>query len=165
MFFPDEPVPVEVVRDLAALLATNGLSELTLESKDEDNALRLSLGRTTVVYAAPSLAPSTVSAPSSSPLDAGELSPATEGDSHDTSSHSSTAHEVGSPCVGIYRSPKKPLQIGDSVKSGQVIAVVESLRVPNDVLTPFDATVVEMPSLEGQGVEWGQTLLVLEPTS
>lgn len=160
MFFPDEPVPLEVVRDLAALLATNGLSELTLESKDADNALRLSLGRETLVYAAP-VAPATA-ASVSAPVEAGDAALSLEEMTQEPTTLGGTAHEVGSPCVGIYRAPKKPLQVGDSVKSGQVIAVVESLRVPNDVIAPFDGKVVEMPVREGEGVEWGQTLLILE---
>ncbi len=159
VFFPDEPVPVEVVRELSALLAANGLSELTLESKAEENPLRLSLERETRVY---------ISAPESGATESALLE-ASEGEV--TTSETATPslgnklHEIGAPCVGVYRAPKQPLQIGDKVRSGQVVAVVESLRVPNEVVAHLDGTVQELPVVEGQGVEWGQTLLVLESAS
>ncbi|BCM93432.1 hypothetical protein IAD21_05323 [Abditibacteriota bacterium] len=163
VFFPDEPVPLEVVRELAALLATNGLSELTLESKGEEDALRLSLERETRVYTAAPVAPESVT---TGPVISEESKTATSEASTQTSATQNKAtHEVGAPCVGVYRAPKKPLLVGDSVQSGQVIAVVESLHVPNEVPAPFDATILEIPALDGEGVEWGQTLLILEPAS
>ena len=156
MFFPDEPVPASVVRELAALLKDNGLGKLTLESNGAQGQLRLNLKRDFVM--AP--APTTVAIEMET-----ETSEVVEGATEVAAPQTSGARAVAAPCVGVYRTPKKPFQIGEAVKKGQVVAVVESLRVPNEVVAPFDGTVVELPSLEGQGVEWGQTLLVLEPTS
>ncbi len=156
MFFPDEPVPLDAVREMAALLKANGLGKIALESDTEGvGRLRLNLKRETFTLAPVVGAPESVEAVAL-PLEEVEASVEPE---------LITARGVLAPCVGVYRAPKKPLQVGDAVKNGQVVAVVESLRVPNEVVAPFDGTVVELPSLEGQGVEWGQTLLVLEPAS
>ncbi len=156
MFFPDEPVPASVVRELAALLKENGLGKIALESNGAQGLLRLNLKRDTFALVSSSVAtPPDVSESQTSDVAQNEVeTPAPQ---------LTGTHQVAAPCVGVYRAPKKPFQIGDLVKKGQVVAVVESLRVPNEVVAPFDGTVVELPSLEGQGVEWGQTLLVLEP--
>lgn len=164
MFFPDEPVPVEVVRELAALLKTNGLSELTLESKAEENALRLSLGRETRAYATAPVSSQTIAAESAS-YEASEAAALQSEAEVLAAEAQNNTREVGSPCVGVYRAPKKPLQVGDSVRSGQVVAIVESLHVPNEVVAPVDGKVLEIPVVAGEGIEWGQTLLVLQPAS
>ncbi len=157
MFFPDEPVPASVVRELAALLKDNGLGKIALESKGEQGQLCLTLKRETFSFAP---APATVVVASSD-----ENLEVETGGGEVAEPLSTQTKEIPAPCVGVYRAPKKPLQIGDLVKKGQLVAIVESLRVPNEVVAPFDGSVVELPSLEGQGVEWGQTLLVLEPAS
>ena len=147
-------MPVEVVRELAALLKTNGLGKIALESNGAQGQIRLNLKRETFAMA---LAPAV-------PVELDtETSEVAEGEDEVAAPQSGGARAVVAPCVGVYRAPKKPFHIGEPVKKGQVVAVVESLRVPNEVVAPFDGIVVDLPSLEGQGVEWGQTLLVLEP--
>lgn len=158
MFFPDEPFSVEVVRELASLLRANNLGELSLESKGEDNPVRLQIQRESVSYVpAASSQVASFAVPESAPLD-----PLVE---EQESVVVQDVREIGAPCVGIYRSPKKPIYVGDHIRNGQIIAVVESLRVPNEVVATFDATVVELPVLDGQGVEWGETLVVLSSGS
>ena len=147
-------MPLEAVREMAALLKSNGLGKIALESDTEGvGRLRLNLKRETFA-----LAPVAATGEVGETLSDAEIEVDTV-----PAPDEMTARGVLAPCVGVYRAPKKPLQVGDVVKSGQVVAVVESLRVPNEVLAPFDGRVVELPSLEGQGVEWGQTLLILEP--
>jgi acetyl-CoA carboxylase biotin carboxyl carrier protein len=156
VFFPDEPVPLEVVREVAALLKAADLGEIALESKSGGNGLRLKIERETFVAAPVSLP---VVAQTS-----GEL--AEDAESFVVEAPVAFERtEVVAPCVGVFRSPKKPLSLGDQVKARQLVGSVESLRVPNEVYAPFDGRVVEMPVVEGQGVEWGQVLLVLEPSS
>lgn len=154
MFFPDEPVPLEAVREIAALLRANGLSEIAFKSKGQD-ALRFKLERDLVI-AAPAPQPVVEDAvqpaePLASPVEDAPVP--------------LERTEVVAPCVGVFRAPKKPLATGDEVKAKQIVGIVESLRVPNEVVAPFDGRVVELSVVEGQGVEWGQTLLILEPAS
>lgn len=154
VFFPDEPVPLDVLREVAALLAAHDLSEIALETTGSGPVMRLRLERETFVAApvVPVLAPG-----SALELveEAGSFVVEVPVEFERTA--------VVAPCVGVFRSPKKPLAEGDEVKARQLVGAVESLRVPNEVYAPFDGRVVEMPVVEGQGVEWGQTLLVIEP--
>lgn len=150
-------MPLDVVREVAALLRANGLGEIALESTNEQNPLRLKIERETFV-AAPAIVVATAA-------DVAEVGSEIEASEEETAlALSEEAREIGAPCVGVYRGPKKALAVGDVVRSGQVIGVVESLRVPNEVVAPFNGRVLELPVVEGQGIEWGQTLLVLEPT-
>ena len=156
VFFPVEPVPLEVVREVAALLKAGDLGELTLKSKGDEKALRLKMERETF-FAAPVASPISVEVATESVAEAGfsvyEVPVVFE------------RTDVLAPCVGVFRAPKKPLSPGDEVTARQLVGVVESLRVPNEIYAPFDGRVVELCVVEGQGVEWGQILLVLEPAS
>lgn len=153
MFFPDEPVPLDVLREVAALLGAHELSEIALETTGSGPVMRLRLERETFIAApiTPLLAPD----------GAPEVEEAGSFVIEVPAAFERTA--VVAPCVGVFRSPKKPLAEGDEVKARQLVGAVESLRVPNEVYAPFAGRIVEMPVVEGQGVEWGQTLLVIEP--
>jgi len=70
---------------------------------------------------------------------------------------------ITSPYVGVFhrdegRSWPKP---GEAVKSGDVVAEVETLRMRNAVTAPSDAVIVELLVAEGMPVEYGQPLVVL----
>jgi len=155
VFFPDEPVPLEAVREVAALLQTHGLGKIVLESKEGPRPLRLKFERESFPATLPLPAAPVAESPSdgTEPLEAGDAPVL------------SARTEIVAPCVGVFRAPKKPVGVGDEVASGQLVGAVESLRVPNEVYAPIEGRVVELSVVGGQGVEWGQTLLVIEPIS
>lgn len=58
----------------------------------------------------------------------------------------------------------KPLvEVGDIVEEGQVVCVVESLKVPNEIRSPAKGVITRILVDDGQVVEYGQPLMVLEP--
>jgi biotin carboxyl carrier protein len=70
--------------------------------------------------------------------------------------------------VGIYRRAAKHgakpfVALGDTVEEGQIVAAVEALNLINEVEAPVNGSVVELPLKDGQAVEYGQTLVVIEP--
>ncbi len=73
------------------------------------------------------------------------------------------AGKVVSPMPGaVVRVAVKP---GDAVAQGQVLVVVEAMKMENEFKAPFEATVVAVEVAPGQAVEAGATLVVLERTS
>jgi acetyl-CoA carboxylase biotin carboxyl carrier protein len=69
---------------------------------------------------------------------------------------------VTSPGVGLFRKSEPPLEIGASVKKGQVLGAVEALRVPSEVRSPRDGMLRAILAEDGQGVEFGQALFEIE---
>ncbi len=76
--------------------------------------------------------------------------------------------EVKSPMVGtFYRapSPEAPpyINIGDVVEPGQVICIVEAMKLMNEIKSEVKGKIVDIQVENGEPVEFGQVLFVLEP--
>jgi biotin carboxyl carrier protein len=88
-------------------------------------------------------------------------------DSADRNSPSSGI-EIGAPLVGIFRasmdSGKPLIAPGDKVRTGQIIAAIEALNLLSEVEATVAGRVAEILVLDGQAVEYGQPLLVIEPS-
>ena len=73
---------------------------------------------------------------------------------------------VKSPLVGtFYAAPAEDaepfVKVGDSVKEGQVLAIVEAMKLMNEIESDFTGTVKEILVENGQAVEYGQPLFVI----
>ena len=78
-----------------------------------------------------------------------------------------TGIEVTSPIIGTaYHSPepgaKKFVEIGKKIKKGDTIMIVEAMKTMNHVPSTADGTVTEICVEDGQPVEYGQTIIILE---
>lgn len=74
-----------------------------------------------------------------------------------------TGNLVTSPLVGtFYAAPSQDLppyvQVGDKVKKGQVLAIVEAMKLMNEIESDFDGEIAEIYVENGQPVEYGQKL-------
>ena len=75
--------------------------------------------------------------------------------------------EVTSPIIGTaYHAPepgaKKFVEIGKKIKKGDTVMIVEAMKTMNHVPSTVDGTVKEICVEDGQPVEFGQTIIVLE---
>jgi acetyl-CoA carboxylase biotin carboxyl carrier protein len=147
------PIDPELVRELAQLLNETDLTEIEVEKGD----LRVRVARTITATvqvpaaAAPVMmaAPATVAAP-------------VEG--KPTAAHPGA---VTSPMVGTaYRRPSpdsKPfVEIGSVVKVGERVLLVEAMKTFNDIVAPRAGTVTAILVEDGQPVEYGEPMLVIE---
>ncbi len=76
--------------------------------------------------------------------------------------------KVTSPIVGtFYRasSPDKPslVEVGDTVKEGQVLCIIEAMKLMNEIESEASGKIVQVLVENGQPVEYGQPLFVIEP--
>ena len=78
-----------------------------------------------------------------------------------------TGHPVKSPMVGtFYRSANpgsKPfVEIGDAIKEGDPICIIEAMKIMNEIEADKSGTVTRILCEDGQAVEFGQPLLIIE---
>ena len=74
---------------------------------------------------------------------------------------------VKSPIIGTaYLAPepgaKKFIKVGDRIKKGQTVMIVEAMKTMNHVPSSFDGIIKEVCVSDGQPVEFGQTLIIIE---
>jgi acetyl-CoA carboxylase biotin carboxyl carrier protein len=146
-----------LVKALADILDKGGLAELEYETADLSVRLSRVVGATT---AAPAVAPvAPVAAPAATPVPA-TAAPADD----DPASHPGA---VTSPMVGtVYVAPEPDapafIAIGDTVKKGQTVLIVEAMKVMNPITAPADGKVTQILVQNGQPVEFGEALVVIE---
>ena len=146
-------------------------SELT-EFKYEEDGVKLSLKKTSdkivqvqapaAPVAAPVIAPAVMPA-APAPVNAPAEAPAA---AQETGDGIPADNVVKSPLVGtFYAAPAEDaepfVKVGDSVKEGQVLAIVEAMKLMNEIESDFTGTVKEILVENGQGVEFGQPLFVI----
>ena len=76
-------------------------------------------------------------------------------------------NQVTSPIVGtFYRKPspdKEPfVKIGDIVNKGDVLCIIEAMKMMNEIKSEFDGKISSIEVEDGQPVEFGQTIIVIE---
>ena len=149
-------IDTALVRELADILAETGLTEIEVE--DDDRKIRVSraapaAAAAPVAVAAPAAA-APVAAPAAAPADAAAPAAADH------------ANAVKSPMVGtayLAAEPGSPnfVSVGDSVKKGATLLIVEAMKVMNPITAPADGTVKEILIDNGSPVEFGQPLVVI----
>jgi acetyl-CoA carboxylase biotin carboxyl carrier protein len=141
----------ELIRDLARLLDETGLGEIEIEQE----GLKVRVARP----AAPAAATS-VHAPA-----AADGAPAPEPRKPaDAASHPGV---VKSPMVGTAYCAPAPgappfVEPGGEVKEGQIILIIEAMKTMNQIPAPRSGRVIEILVSDGQPVEYGEPLLVIE---
>ncbi|MGZ2412993.1 acetyl-CoA carboxylase biotin carboxyl carrier protein [Sphingomonas sp. F9_3S_D5_B_2] len=144
-----------LVRELAELLSANGLTEIEVE--DGDRRIKVSREPAPAFHtSAPALqAPAPAAAASQS------ASPAA-----DASQDEITGDAVKSPMVGTaYLRPEpgaKPFaEVGDAVKAGDTLVIVEAMKVMNPITAPAGGIIKKVLISDGQPVEFDQPLMVI----
>lgn len=77
-----------------------------------------------------------------------------------------TGHEIKSPIVGtFYRkpNPEKPpfINVGDIIEKGDVICIVEAMKMMNEIKSEFDGKITSIDVEDGSPVEFGQKIITV----
>ncbi len=78
-----------------------------------------------------------------------------------------TGHVVKSPMVGTFYRASSPgakafAEVGDQVKQGQAVCIIEAMKIMNEIEADQDGTITKILVENGQPVEYGQPLFVIE---
>lgn len=147
------------IEKLAELVSKNDLSEITVE--DGDTAVTIRKEREFVAAQPVPVAQAAPVAAQLAPQPAAEAAPAKKPEA-------SNLIRITSPMVGtFYRSPAPGSEqftaVGKTVSVGQVVCIIEAMKLMNEIESEVSGKVVEICVEDGQPVEFGQTLMVVEP--
>lgn len=144
---------IEDIKDLMAAMERHHVGTLKLE---RDGAkLQLECPPVPVMAASPG-----------SQQDNAAVSPAPFSAPHTAEQELPSGKVVTSPIVGTFYSAPSPdsdpyAREGDRVEKGQVLFIIESMKLMNEVNSEFSGTVSQILVENGQGVEFGQPILVI----
>jgi len=153
-------VDIRKVKKLIELLEESGIAEIEISEGEESVRISRYPQGMTVAHgvpmpamggAAPQAAPR-AEAPASPP-------PANPAPAADKS--------ITAPMVGTYYSAPAPgakpfVQVGDEIKVGQVLCIIEAMKMMNQIESEKEGRVVSVLARNGEPVEFGQPLFVLE---
>ena len=152
----DRPMRVDgaLLRELAELLSTNELTEIEVE--DGDRKIRVRREAAPVMAYAPAsaaAAPAPVAAPAAAPA---EAAPA-----------AAPVDAVKSPMVGTAYLSAEPgakpfIAVGQPVKPGDTLLIIEAMKVMNPILAPKAGKITQILVGDSQPVEFDQPLVVIE---
>ena len=153
------------IEELIKFVSKAGVSEVSLEQKDFKITIKNAPRVVETVVAAPQIvhaAPLAV-APLATPAPAAAPTPA-ESKANDESKY----HVVKSPMIGtFYRTPApdKPnfVSVGDEVKQGQVICIIEAMKLFNEIESDISGRIVKVLVDNSSPVEYDQPLFLIDP--
>ena len=147
-------IDTELVKDLAAILTETDLTEIEIEQGE----LRIRVSREL-------MAPSYVQASAPAPMPA-PAPPAPPAEAASDAPAKRSGDEVPSPMVGTaYLAPAPGaaafIEVGQTVKEGQTLLIIEAMKTMNQIPAPRAGKVVEILVEDSQPVEFGQPLVVI----
>ena len=145
-----------MIRELAELLNDTGLTEIEIEK----SGLKVRVAKTVQMAAAPVSYAAPPSAPSATAAAGGDV----KSKAADPANHPGA---VKSPMVGTaYRSPEPGsasfCEIGSKVTQGDTLLIIEAMKTMNQIPAPRSGTVKVILFENGQPVEYGEPLMVIE---
>ncbi len=150
---------IRKVKKLIELLEESGISELEISEGEE--SVRISRhprqGMQVAAQAAPVMqaVPAAAAAPPAAATSAGERAPRND------------EHTVTSPMVGTYYASASPgakpfVEIGSEIKVGQILCIIEAMKMMNQIESDKEGRVTAMLAKNGEPVEFGQPLFIIE---
>ena len=148
------------LKTLIDLVSESNISEL--EITEADGKVRIVKADPTLVaagpvaYAAPVLAPAAAAAPAAPLAAAPAEAPAAP-----------AGHTVKSPMVGTFYGAASPgakpfVEVGSTIKEGEPICIIEAMKIMNEIEADKSGTVTRILCENGQAVEFGQPLFIIE---
>ena len=156
---------IRKVKKLIELLEESGLAELEITEGEESVRISRQLPNAQVQYALPPMAYPTaaMAAPAAGAVSAGTGSAVAASVSAEPA-----GHKVLSPMVGTYYESPAPdspnfIKIGDQVKAGDTLCIIEAMKMMNQIEADVSGKVVAALAKNGEPVEFGQPLFIIEP--
>jgi acetyl-CoA carboxylase biotin carboxyl carrier protein len=153
-------IDLRYLKKLVEMLDQSSVDSIELSS---DKGVKIRISKTpqqrgAVQVSAPMAMPQMVSAPAAAPAAAPAKAEAAK----------SNLLEVKSPMVGTYYGAPEPgakpyLSVGDRISKGQILCIIEAMKIMNEIESEFDGVVKEIAAENAHPVEYGQVLFRIDP--
>ncbi|MFN5704357.1 MAG: acetyl-CoA carboxylase biotin carboxyl carrier protein [bacterium] len=156
---------IKEIQELIKFVAKSGVSEVSIDRKDFKITIKAQSNMQTIVSATIPAAPAMQALPvaaASAPASNSAPAPAAP------AAEASNLITIKSPMIGtFYRSssPDKPsfVNVGDEVKAGQVVCIIEAMKLFNEIESEVSGKIVKVLVDNATPVEYDQPLFLVEP--
>ena len=146
------------------------LDESTVDSMEisSDKGMRIRLAKTPVSRGTVQYAAAAPAAPAQAAAPAAAAAPAPAAAAAPAAAPASKGTDVKSPMVGTYYGAPEPgakayVTVGQTVKKGQVLCIIEAMKIMNEIESEVAGKVIEVLASDAQPVEYGQVLFRVDP--
>lgn len=148
-------VNIEIIEKIADIVSSRELSEITIQD-----------GEKSVTVKGKKCPPPPPVMPVSAPM-AIPATPVQSAVAENKAVDVPAGNIVKSPIVGTFYaapSPDKPafVKVGDKVKKGDVVMIIESMKLMNEIQSDFDGVVEKILVSDGQAVEYDQPIMIIK---
>lgn len=145
---------IEEIKTIVRLMSENDLTEFKIEAEEYNLCIRR--GGTAVAVQLPAAVPAVAAAPA--PVAAAPAVPAAP---------AAELKSIKAPLVGTFYAASSPdaapyIKVGDKVNADTVVGIIEAMKVMNEIKAETSGVVKEILVENGQPVEFGQSLFVIE---
>lgn len=156
------------LKTLIDLVSESNVSELEITEAEGKVRIVKSVAAESapVVYAQPPVQAMAL-APAAAPVAAAPAASAAAAPAEAAPAAASAGHPVKSPMVGTFYRASSPgaepfVEVGSTVKVGQTLCIIEAMKILNEIEAEVAGTVTQILVNNGDAVEFGQTLFVIE---
>ena len=144
---------IRKVKKLMELLERSGMAEI--EIKEGEESVRISrYGNASLATPAPAATPTSAAA---------MIETTTSAVSTESTPATADGHPITSPMVGTFYASPSPdaepfIKVGDKIKKGDVVCIVEAMKLMNELPSEIEGEIVEICVQNGEGVSFGQVI-------
>ncbi len=154
---------IRKVKKLIELLDESGIAEIEITEGEESVRISRYAQGAPVTVSAPAPAPAPMAAAPAAPAAA----PAADAAPAAPAAAEEDGYEVTAPMVGSFYSSSSPgaapyVQVGDKVNEGDTLCIIEAMKMMNQIEADVSGTVKSIRVQNGEPVEYGQVLFVID---
>lgn len=147
---------IDYIKKIAKIISDNQLTEITLEDGEQAITIRKEQN---VVACAP--------APVTAAPALAQSAPAPVAKEEKAAVQEKKGNAITSPMVGAFYAAPAPgakpfVKVGDVVSAGQVVCIVEAMKLMNEIESEVSGKITQICVEDGQSVEYGQVLMYVE---
>lgn len=160
---------IKQIQDLIKFVSKSGVNEVSIEEKDFKITIKTNQEPTYITAAIPAPTPTVpaaipVTTPATNVAPAQEVAPTAK-----PADDSSRYIAIKSPMIGTFYRSSSPdkapfVNVGDEVKAGQVVCIVEAMKLFNEIESDVSGKIVKVLLDNAQPVEYDQPLFLVDPS-
>lgn len=155
---------IKEIRELLQLIEQTAIEEFEMER----SGVRIRVRKAGLSQAAP--APASIEVSTAAPGRTGEAAGPSQPPPQEEENANENLHLFKAPIVGTFYSAPKPdaeafVQVGDAVKKGTVLCIIEAMKLFNQIESDIEGVIVGKLVENGQPVEYGEPLFEIRPTA